>query len=303
MSLKEELLSHLNASPNYARRVFHGRGKAFPGFEHLNIEWYPPYLFVQNFSPELNEELGTALKEVFDATPAMQAVLVQSREWPEFKTEVLLSRAPLELPVSEWTPLSEGLVFESSLGKNRNTGVFLDMRAGWDWIQNHAQGKRVLNLFCYTGIFSLFALKGGATQVDNVDMAANVLKIAQRNHQKNQLHDGKTAFYKRDILKSDRWFESRTPYDVIIIDPPPYQKKAFRGWRDYTQLLNMCRSSLAEGGTLFACLNNPQVTMQEFTTDLGALFPDAKAIESIERAEEIRELDNSKGLKTVAITF
>lgn len=303
MSLKEELLSHLNASPNYARRVFHGRGKAFPGFEHLNIEWYPPYLFVQNFSPELNEELGTALKEVFDATPAMQAVLVQSREWPEFKTEVLLSRAPLELPVSEWTPLSEGLVFESSLGKNRNTGVFLDMRAGWDWIQNHAQGKRVLNLFCYTGIFSLFALKGGATQVDNVDMAANVLKIAQRNHQKNQLHDGKTAFYKRDILKSDRWFESRTPYDVIIIDPPPYQKKAFRGWRDYTQLLNMCRSSLAEGGTLFACLNNPQVTMQEFTTDLRALFPDAKAIESIERAEEIRELDNSKGLKTVAITF
>lgn len=303
MSLKEELLSHLNASPNYARRVFHGRGKAFPGFEHLNIEWYPPYLFVQNFSPELNEELSTALKEVFDATPAMQAVLVQSREWPEFKTEVLLSRAPLELPVSEWTPLSEGLVFESSLGKNRNTGVFLDMRAGWDWIQNHAQGKRVLNLFCYTGIFSLFALKGGATQVDNVDMAANVLKIAQRNHQKNQLHDGKTAFYKRDILKSDRWFESRTPYDVIIIDPPPYQKKAFRGWRDYTQLLNMCRNSLAEGGTLFACLNNPQVTMQEFTTDLGALFPDAKAIESIERAEEIRELDNSKGLKTVAITF
>lgn len=303
MSLKEELLSHLNASPNYARRVFHGRGKAFPGFEHLNIEWYPPYLFVQNFSPELNEELATALKEVFDATPAMQAVLVQSREWPEFKTEVLLSRAPLELPVSEWTPLSEGLVFESSLGKNRNTGVFLDMRAGWDWIQNHAQGKRVLNLFCYTGIFSLFALKGGATQVDNVDMAANVLKIAQRNHQKNQLHDGKTAFYKRDILKSDRWFESRTPYDVIIIDPPPYQKKAFRGWRDYTQLLNMCRSSLAEGGMLFACLNNPQVTMQEFTTDLGALFPDAKAIESIERAEEIRELDNSKGLKTVAITF
>ena len=65
----------------------------------------------------------------------------------------------------------------------------------------------------------------------------------------------------------------------------------------------MCRNSLAEGGTLFACLNNPQVTMQEFKTDLEALFPDAKKIESVERAEEIRELDNSKGLKTVAITF
>lgn len=311
-TLLTEIDSHLAASLSHCRRVFHGRGKAFDGLAHLNIEWYPPYLFVQNFGEPLDQMLSSALQSLQTKYSEIEAILVQAREWPDFKTDVLPppsgdnteQEAPdIELPISGRAALTDTLHCEISLGKNRNTGVFLDMRAGWHWINQNAQDKRVLNLFCYTGVFSLFALEGGAVQVDNVDMAANVLKIAQRNHQKNGLHDGKTAFYKRDILKSDRWFESREPYDIIIIDPPPYQKKAFRGWVDYTKLLKTCRQSLAEGGKLFACLNNPQATMDEFITDLKQLFPDAKAIIAVERAPEIRERDNTKGLKTVVIEF
>lgn len=322
--LSDQLLSEIkqNFAPNEAcvKRVFHGRGKAFEGLEQLNIEWYPPYLLVQNFGDALDDAMQAALLSLHADYPALEAILVQQREWPEFKTYHLVptgeqiaptgeqiaptgEQSTLELPIATQCALSDQLECAISLGKNRNTGAFLDMRAGWHWVQSQAQGQRVLNLFCYTGVFSLFALAGGASQVDNVDMAANVLKIAQRNHQKNRLHDGKTAFYKRDILKSDRWFENREPYDLIIIDPPPYQKKAFRGWSDYTKLLKTCRQSLAEGGTLFACLNNPQVTLDEFITDLRQLFPDATSIERIERAPEIRELDNTKGLKTVAVTF
>lgn len=310
LHLSAQLLREIkqNFAPNeaYVKRVFHGRGKAFAGLEQLNIEWYPPYLLVQNFGDALDDDMQAALLSLHDEYPALEAILVQQREWPEFKTYHLVpagEQSALALPIATQCALSEQLECAISLGKNRNTGAFLDMRAGWHWVQSQAQGKRVLNLFCYTGVFSLFALAGGASQVDNVDMAANVLKIAQRNHQKNRLHDGKTAFYKRDILKSDRWFENREPYDLIIIDPPPYQKKAFRGWSDYTKLLQTCRQSLAEGGTLFACLNNPQVTLDEFITDLRQLFPDASTIERIARAPEIRELDNTKGLKTVAITF
>jgi 23S rRNA (cytosine1962-C5)-methyltransferase len=316
------LVDYLNqqlASATGCQRILHGRGRTFKHLHAVNIEWYPPYLFVQNFDSELPSFLKAALEQVFEHWEKIDAVLVQNREWPDFMTSVLLSRVELELPLkyaatlagypsddeSDKAPTdnSDDLVCEVSLGKNRNTGVFLDMRAGWSWLQNNAQGKRVLNLFSYTGVFSLFALKGGATRVDNVDMAANVLKIAQRNHQLNKVHDGQSAFYKRDILKSQRWFESRTPYDIIIIDPPPYQKKAFHGWKDYTKLLRNCRLAIADGGIMFCCLNNPQASIEEFMAGLKETFPDAIGFSVIARAPEILEQEESKGLKTIAVQF
>lgn len=303
MPLAQELRTHLADSPNAVRRVFHGRGKAFAGYEHLNIEWYPPYLFVQNFGDPLDDQTRQTLQNVFDEFPMIAAVLVQSREWPDFTTHVLCARQPVELPVSDWVDLDNNLLCQMNLGKNRNTGMFLDMRAGWHWVKEHAADKNVLNLFSYTGVFSLFALAGGANKVDNVDMAANVLKIAQRNHQKNNLHEGKAAFYKRSILKSDRWFESRQPYDLIIIDPPPYQKKAFHGWRDYQKLLEQCRKVLADNGVFFTCLNNPQITLSEFVEDLKLSFPNAKSVTPVATAPEIKEPDPERGLKTVVVQF
>jgi len=317
MPLHQEINANLSTSLTTARRVFHGRGKAFQGYESLNIEWYPPYFFVQNFGEALDEPLRACLNAIFNDFDVIQAVLIQSRIWPDFVTEVLFERQVLcerqstetenikstELPISMWTPLSDKICCEVALGKNRNTGVFLDMRAGWHWVQEFSKDKNVLNLFSYTGVFSLFALEGGAKNVDNMDMAANVLKIAQRNHQKNDLHDGKTAFFKRDILKAARWFERREPYDLIIIDPPPYQKKAFRGWNDYLKLLNYCRHCLAPKGAIFACLNNPQVSVDEFRTDLERCFPEATAITQIATADEIKEQDANKGLKTLCVQF
>lgn len=303
MSVILEISQNLKSNQLNAARVLHGRGRYFEGYEKLNIEWYPPYLFVQNFSDTLNDQQEADLSEIFDTHEFIDAVLVQKREFPDFKTEVLFSRKNVELPLEQWTTLAEEIKCETKLGKNRNTGVFLDMRAGWDWIKANSKERTVLNLFSYTGVFSLFALKGGATKVDNVDMAANVLKIAQRNHQQNNVHDGKAAFYKRNILKSDRWFESRQPYDIIITDPPPYQKKGFHGWTDYQKLLKQCKDSLAEDGILFTCLNNPQVTIDEFKTSLEQAFPEAKLLEVIPTAPEIKEQDQRKGLKTIAIYF
>lgn len=301
--LLNQLNDQLSRAGSVARRLLHGRGRSFEGLEHINIEWYPPFVFVQNFSEDLSPAIAGTLSSFFESNPQIEAILVQSRRWPDFETEVILARQPVELPLKQWTALSADILCETSLGKNRNTGVFLDMRAGWDWVQDNARDKNILNLFSYTGVFSLFALHGGARKVDNVDMAANVLKIAQRNHQKNDLHDGRCAFYKRDILKSDRWLENRPPYDLIILDPPPYQKKAFRGWSDYRKLLQTCKAALAPQGQLFVCLNNPQVTLQEFQADLAQLFPESERIEQVERASEISERDNSKGLKTLAIQF
>jgi 23S rRNA (cytosine1962-C5)-methyltransferase len=287
----------------HCMRVLHGRGKCYPGYELINVEWYPPYLFVQNFGDELSSEQQSVFKELFESVKTIDALLVQSREWPNFKTEVFCSRKEIELPLVFEGKLKNNLHCEIKLGANRNTGVFLDMRSGWDWVANNSRNKRVLNLFSYTSVFSLFALSGGASRVDNVDMAANVLKISQRNHQSNGLHDGRAAFFKRDILKSQRWFEGRDPYDLMILDPPPYQKKAFRGWQDYLKLLDNAKIALAEQGVMLCCLNNPQATIDEFILGLKAHFNDAISFSIIERADEIEEQQNEKGLKLVAIQF
>jgi len=285
----------------FCKRILHGRGKLYAGLESVNVEWYPPYIFVQNFSDALPSELETALVRLHEQTDSVDAVLVQSREWPDFITKTLCAKRDIELPLVFNAPLAPSLHWEVKLGENRNTGVFLDMRAGWTWVNEFSQDKRVLNLFSYTGVFSLFALAGGGIHADNVDMAANVLKISQRNHQSNALHDGKTAFYKRDILKSQRWFESREPYDLIILDPPPYQKKAFRGWQDYIKLLKFSRLALKEGGTLLCSLNNPQIDVQAFQRDLQAHFGTDARLEVIDRASEIEELHPNQGLKLVAV--
>ena len=296
------LLSQRLDNQDFCMRIFHGRGKHYPGYERINIEWYPPYIFVQNFGDNLPIELNEALSTLFASHENITAVLVQSRQQPDFKTEILLSRTPVELPLIFDALLAEGLTCEVKLGANRNTGVFLDMRSGWHWVKEFSEGKRVLNLFSYTGVFSLFALSGGAIMAHNVDMAANVLKVGQRNHQINKLHDGLTAFYKRDILKSQRWFEGREPYDLIILDPPPYQKKAFRGWADYLKLLDYARVALADNGTLLCCFNNPQVSIDEYENDLREHFGDVKSLEVIERAQEIEELNAAHGLKLIALS-
>jgi len=301
--LLTEISANLLRCSDYASRVFHGRGHKFPDFEKLNIEWYPPYLFVQNFDDTLSPEVSDGLKELFDSEPTIEAILIQNREWPELTTKVLCEKSPTELPISQWSKLNDKLSCQVTLGKNRNTGVFLDMRAGWDWVQENASNKKVLNLFSYTSIFSLFALDGGANSVINMDMAAGVLKTAQKNHQKNDLSDGKAAFYKRDILKSAQQFSKIGPYDLIIIDPPPYQKKSFRGWQDYEKLLLRCEKSLYPGGQILTCLNNPQITQQEFMGSLKTIFPKAVSFTIIQTSEEIKEADQNKGLKLVSVCF
>ncbi len=302
--LYTEILDNLARYPQTAARVFHGRGKAFSGWENLHVEWYPPHLIIQNFDETLTPEARQVFAELFATQTRIQSILHQHRQWPDTSTEILHQReTALSLPLSYYCPVADDLQVQISLGKNRNTGLFTDMRAGWHWVRAHSAQAKVLNLFSYTGVFSLFALAGGAAQVDNVDMAANVHKVAQRNHEINGFNQGKATFIKRDVLKSERWFENRAPYDLIILDPPPYQKKAFHGWPHYQKILQSCRQWLAPQGQLLLSLNHPMTLAHEFLADLQTTFPEALQFELIETAVEIRERDAGRGLKLVAVSF
>jgi 23S rRNA (cytosine1962-C5)-methyltransferase len=302
--LKLELECNLLKRPAQVSRVFHGRGRFFPGLESVNIEWYPPVLFVQCYEGNLSSECRSALSQIFDAHDIIESILLQSRPWPDVENEVLFSRndTTLSLPLEFNTSLSDKLKCHVSLGANRNTGVFPDMRSGWNWLYEHAADKRVLNLFSYTSIFSLFALKGGAKKVVNIDMCGSATKTAQLNHELNSLLDERVSIWKKNILKSNSQIAKQSKFDIIILDPPPFHKGSFRGWNDYQKLLRRCCSHyLKDKGVILAALNNQQVTFSEFKQDIQETIESAVSVTQLALSEEIKELEPEKGLKLALI--
>ena len=230
-------------------------------------------------------------------------MVLQSRPWPDVSNSILFSRAADQddLPLEFSCPLSDGLVCNVSLGENRNTGVFPDMRSGWEWIAQQAADKRVLNLFSYTSIFSLFALQGGAKKVVNIDMCGSATKTAKANHERNQLMDERVSIWKKDILKSNSQIAKQSKFDIIVLDPPPFQKGSFRGWPDYQKLLRRCRQYLKSDGVLLAALNNQQVTFAEFQKEIVEVMGQVKSISPLALGAEIKELEPDKGLKLALI--
>ncbi|GAA5316778.1 MAG: class I SAM-dependent methyltransferase [Candidatus Pelagadaptatus aseana] len=309
--LQQELNTNLKKYPNRIARVFHGRGRFFPSLEDINIEWYPPILFVQCYQETLSDDAKQALRQVFEAHESIETIVLQSRPWPDVTNEILCSRstAAQTLPMEFTSPLDEGIECQVSLGANRNTGVFPDMRSGWDWVKTHAENKRVLNLFSYTSIFSLFALRGGAKKVVNMDMCGSATKNAKANHELNGLlgdnesNASKVSIWKKDILKSNSQIAKQSKFDLIILDPPPFQKGSFRGWPDYQKLLRRCPNYLKDNGVILAALNHQQVTFAEFKRDIIETMGEVKSVSQLPLSDEIKELEPDKGLKLALITL
>jgi 23S rRNA (cytosine1962-C5)-methyltransferase len=138
---------------------------------------------------------------------------------------------------------------QQSKGK-RHRGIFLDMANGRKWLREHAHEKRILNLFSYTCAFSVAALQGGAKEVVNIDKVQGALKIGQRNHELNgfagssssssdtaRSDKSRARFLNHDIWKTWGKLRKLGPYDIIVVDPPSYQKGSFVAKKDYIKLI------------------------------------------------------------------
>ncbi len=164
-----------------------------------------------------------------------------------------------------------GLNFIINLSDYLDTGLFLDHRLTRDMVRAAAAGKRVLNLFCYTGSFSVYAADGGAAEVTSVDMSRTYIHWAKRNMQYNkryrpEQHD----FIQADVLD---WIKTvpRERYDLIICDPPTFSNsKRMEGeWdvqRDHVTLLKTLLKILSEDGTIWFSNN-----YRGFQLDRGAI--------------------------------
>lgn len=115
---KQEIDNNLSALPEQVSRVFHGRGRFFPALDNINVEWYPPVLFVQCYEEALDPDCKTALKAVFEANAMIETVLLQSRPWPDVENEILFTRhaSQQQLPLEFDASLGNGLKCKVSLG-------------------------------------------------------------------------------------------------------------------------------------------------------------------------------------------
>jgi 23S rRNA (cytosine1962-C5)-methyltransferase len=160
---------------------------------------------------------------------------------------------------AEYIVRENGLRFIINPADYLDTGLFLDHRNTRQMVREAAEGKRVLNLFAYTGSFSVYAAAGHATQTLTIDMSATYLKWADRNLGLNGFSNDSHQLLQADVLE---WLRAGTQerWDIIVLDPPTFSNsKRMHGTldvqRDHAWLLHKTRQLLAPGGQLYFSTN------------------------------------------------
>lgn len=300
-TLNQHLHAALAALPDETRRLFHGRGRRWPGLEQITVDWMQGVLLVCLFREPAAEELD-ALKRLLRAlgeTPAWRSsgartLLLQHRYLPDSATEALIGEAIEEAVISEG-----GLRFLLDFGRKQNSGLFLDMRYGRRWVQANAAGKRVLNLFAYTCGFSVAALAGGAEQVVNLDMARAALSRGRDNHRLNDQDLQRVSFLGHELFKSWGKVRKLGPYDLIVIDPPSFQKGSFALTQDYQKILRRLPELLNAGGSVLACVNDPGIGADFLVDGMAREAPDLRFVERLENPPEFADIEADGGLKAL----
>lgn len=244
---------HDNAETN-TYRLFHGYTEGCAG---LDIERYGEAVLVRS-----KGELPVAAADIeagLDGCHPFRwlGLKVQRRHSTHpVALEVVPMRGPLpEAPIEV---IDNGMTFAVEPFDHESTGLFLDARPVRRWLLEHSRGRRVLNLFAYTGSLGVAAAVGGATEVVHVDLRGSALDRARENHRRNRVEcDGRNFVRGNVYAHLPRAARAGQLFDGIILDPPPEMTRGRRKKRikhqDYPKLARLCAPLLAEGGWL-VCL-------------------------------------------------
>ncbi|MBE0597877.1 MAG: class I SAM-dependent methyltransferase [Desulfuromonadales bacterium] len=250
-TIHDEIVRHL-PSHGETRRLFHGRGRCFPGYDDLVIDYFSPVVMVVLYRPrpqlwleELTQLLGAALPD------QPRAILLQERFLPNAPSRLLQGDLPETMDARE-----AGLSFRLRLGEAQNIGFFPDMAVGRSLVRERAAGRRVLNLFAYSCSFSVAALAGGATQVVNLDMNRGALELGKLNHRLNGIDLRRASFLPLEYFRSLCKLRKIGPFDLVICDPPASQGKSFTAEQHWPKLVRSLPDLVAPGGEILACLND-----------------------------------------------
>ena len=276
-----------------AGRIFHGRGGLHPGCEHLSLDWYAPVWVLTSFQPLQGSDLQ-AVHAALAQRPEPLNWVYQCRHAGQGQAETRLMAGNVPEP---HTVTELGAHYRVHVLRGQNHGLFLDMAAGRQWLREQAPGRRVLNLFAYTCAFSVAALQGGAAEVVNVDMAAGALGIGQHNHQLNGLSGAR--FLAHDLFKSWGKVTRMGPYDIVVADPPSYQKGSFVASKDYARVVRRLPDLLAPGGQALLCLNAPEMPSQFLRDLVAAEAPGLRFVRRLDNPAAFADAEPERALKVL----
>ena len=262
---------------NNTFRLIHGEGDFLPG---LIVDVYADTAVVQAHSIGMHEsrnEIANALKSEI---PQVQNVYYKSDDTLPFKASiegdktgwlVTNHQSPITHSDEFWS-VENGLEFRIDWLRGQKTGFFVDQRENRALVERYASGKDVLNMFCYTGGFSLYALRGGAKTVDSVDVSQKAIDLVNINVARNFPNDPRHHAYAADAFdflseKITNHQSSITNYDLIILDPPAFAKhrdavkNALRG---YQRINAKAIEKIRPGGILFTFSCSQAVDKEAF---------------------------------------
>ncbi|WP_234418428.1 class I SAM-dependent methyltransferase [Dongshaea marina] len=294
-------MKQLPEDPSCVIRLFHGRGRTFPGLDQVCVDYLggqllialfkePPAEWLEAFQQALEKELN---QSNWLTGQNIQSLLLQHRSRPGSPTELIWGALK-----SPWVVDENGLKFGLTLGRNQNHGLFLDMANGRKWVRDNARHKRVLNLFAYTCGFSVAAIAGGADHVVNLDMARGALAQGRENHKLNQHNLNQVTFLGHELFRSWGKVKRLGPYEVVIIDPPSFQKGSF-AIKDYPKILRRLPELVNEGGEVLACVNDPAQPPEVLIEQMAELAPEFRFVERLENPESFPELEPERSLKVM----
>ena len=250
-----------NSSDTY--RLVHGEGDNLPG---LVIDCYGKTAVMQAHSVGMHtcrHEIANSLVKIMGGN--IENVYYKSETTLPFKAELGQENGFIIGESNDDTAVENGLKFHVDWLKGQKTGFFVDQRDNRTLLEHYAKGRNVLNMFCYTGGFSVYAMRGGANLVHSVDSSAKAIALTDANMALNFPDDCRHKSFCEDAFKF--LDASENTYDLVILDPPAFAKHRsalHNALKGYTRLNAKAFSKIKPGGIMFTFSCSQVVTKDNF---------------------------------------
>ncbi len=248
---------------NTTYRLVHGEGDQLPG---LVIDCYNETAVVQAHSVGMHvNRIDVCEALVASMGDRIKNVYYKSETTLPFKAELGQENGFIYGGTNDNVALENGLSFYVDWLKGQKTGFFVDQRENRALLEKYSKGRKVLNMFCYTGGFSVYAMRGGAELVHSVDSSAKAIDLTNKNIALNFPGDDRHHAYCEDAFKFLDANENK--YDLIVLDPPAFAKHRgalHNALKGYTRLNVKGFESIKKGGILFTFSCSQVVTKDHF---------------------------------------
>lgn len=263
---KVERTSYIEDETTTAYRLFNGEGDGVGG---LTVDCYGNFAVFSWYNETLftyKELIVTAFRKIFpEIIGGYEKIRFTSKELPESQ-HVFGEKAPEPLMV-----LENGVRFATYLNEGLMTGIFLDQKeVRGQFVEGFAAGKTLLNMFSYTGAFSVAAAMGGAISTTSVDLAKRSLAKTQEQFEANHLPLEEQKIIVMDVFDYFKYaVRKQLTFDVIVLDPPSFarnKKKVFSVAKNYGELVEDAVEILSNNGVLVASTNAANISLDKYTT-------------------------------------